>query len=119
MQAPTSAHWSGAKRVLHYLKSLVDHGLYYQKGPLHLTAYYDSDWASDLDDRRSTTGFAVFLGRNLVAWSAKKQPIIFCSNIEAEYKALAITTAEMFWLCMCSTPIKVTVLFKKIPFLIK
>lgn len=67
MHAPTFAHWLAAKRVLHYLKSSADHGLYYRKGSLHLTTYCDSDWASDTVDRRSTIGFSVFLGRNLVA----------------------------------------------------
>jgi hypothetical protein len=110
MHAPTSAHWSAAKRVLRYLKSSVDHGLHYTKSPLHLTAYCDSDWAGDPDDRRSTTGFAIFLGSNLVSWSAKKQPIVSRSSTEAEYRALALTTAEMFWLRMLLKDIHVTLL---------
>jgi len=106
--SPTSAHWSAAKRVIRYLKSSVDHGLHYTRGPLHLTAYYDSDWAGNPDDRHSTTGFAIFLGCNLVSWSAKKQPIVSRSSTKAEYRALAITTAEMFWLRMLLNDICVT-----------
>jgi hypothetical protein len=83
MHAPTSVHWSAAKRMLHYLKSSVDHGLFYQKGPIQLTAYSNSDWAGDPDDRHSTTGFAVFLGHNLISWSAKKQPIVSRSSTKA------------------------------------
>ena len=107
LHSPTSAHLSAAKRVLRYLKSFVDHGLHISKGPLQLTAYCDSDWVDSPDDRRSTSGFAVFLGRNLVSWSAKKQAVVSCSSTEAEYRSLAITTAEVFWIRMLFKDIKI------------
>jgi hypothetical protein len=50
-----------------------------------------------LDDRRSTGGFAVFVCPNLVSWSAKKQPTVSCSSIEAEYKSVAHATTELIW----------------------
>jgi hypothetical protein len=72
MHSPTTSHWSFAKRVLRYLKGSLHHGLFFGKGSLQLNAFCDSDWAGSLDDRRSTTGYAVFLGSSLVSWSAKK-----------------------------------------------
>lgn len=72
LHAPTTTHWSSAKRVLHYLKGTVDHDLYFTHGSLDFRAYNDSDWAGDPDDRRSTTGNGVFLGPCLVSWAAKK-----------------------------------------------
>jgi hypothetical protein len=71
MHALTTTHWIAAKRVLRYLNGTADHGLYYTKSNLQVNAFCDSDWAGCPDDRRSTTGFAVFLGDCLIAWSAK------------------------------------------------
>ena len=100
MHSPTTAHWIVAKRVLRYLKGTLDHGLFFSKSSLTLHAFYDSDWASGPDDRRSTTSFDIFLGSCLVSWSAKKQSIVAHSSIEAEYRAMAITTADLYWVCM-------------------
>nr|QHR91091.1 hypothetical protein Q903MT_gene5123 [Picea sitchensis] len=50
------------------------------------------------DSRRFTTGFCVFLGKNLLTWVSKKQPTLSRSSAEAEYKTLALTTSELLWL---------------------
>ncbi|XP_028081458.1 uncharacterized protein LOC114282884 [Camellia sinensis] len=100
MHAPLVSHSNAFKRLLCYLKGTLDKGLQFQLGPLVLTAYSDSDCAGNDIDRRSTTGFCIFLGPNLVSWSAKKQPTVSRSSIEAEYRALAQTSAELSWLGM-------------------
>jgi hypothetical protein len=63
-----------------------------------ISAFSDADWAGCVDDRRSTGGFALSLGHNLVSWSAKKQAIISRSSTETEYKVLANATIEIIWI---------------------
>ena len=63
-----------------------------------LHAYSDADWAGCPDTRRSTSGFCVFLGPNLISWSAKKQPTVSRSSAESEYRSLAQVCAETVWI---------------------
>jgi hypothetical protein len=67
MHNPIATHWFAVKRVLRYLKNLVDHGLFYSKTTLQLNAFCDLDWAGCPDDKRSTSGFVVFLGNCLIS----------------------------------------------------
>jgi hypothetical protein len=74
------------------------HGLLIRKsGSTLLSAFSDADWAGCLDDRKSTDGFVVFMGSNLVSWSGKKQPTISRSSTEAEYKSMTNATTELMW----------------------
>lgn len=61
MHKPTTIHWTAAKRVLHYLKGTLTHGLLFGCGTLNLIAYSDFDWAGNPDDCCSTIGYPVFL----------------------------------------------------------
>lgn len=68
LHAQTTSHWNLVKRILRYLKSSYTLGLSFtNSGPLALTCYTDADWASYPDDRRSTSGYCVFLGDNLIS----------------------------------------------------
>jgi hypothetical protein len=63
-----------------------------------LHAYSDATWASDLADRRSITGYCIFLGGSPIAWNSKWQTTISRSSTKAELGALATATAEIIWL---------------------
>uniref|UniRef100_A0A2N9FS43 Reverse transcriptase Ty1/copia-type domain-containing protein n=1 Tax=Fagus sylvatica TaxID=28930 RepID=A0A2N9FS43_FAGSY len=98
MSAHTTVHLAAAKRILRYLQGTLHHGIAFTLGPLHLSAYTDTDWAGDPDDRRSTSGYLVYIGSNPITWSAKKQPTVSRSSTESEYRALAIASAELCWI---------------------
>jgi hypothetical protein len=99
LHAPTTVHWAAVKRILRYLKYCVKFGLRINRSRSFLvSAYSDADGAGCPDDRRSTGGFAVFIGNNLVLWHAKKQATVSRSSTESEYKALANATAEVMWI---------------------
>lgn len=96
MQNPLDTHWKAVKRILKYLKGSKDEGIMPKRSQtLALTGFSDADRANDPDDRRSTTGFCIYFGKNIVTWCTKKQHTVFRSSTEAEYRSLAQTAAEV------------------------
>ncbi|CAJ2642451.1 unnamed protein product [Trifolium pratense] len=90
MAHPLESHWKAVKRILRYLKGTLNYGLLLQPSPssppFSLRAYSDADWATDQDDRRSTSGSCIYFGSNLVSWGSKKQQLVARSSTEAEYR---------------------------------
>ena len=87
LHTPTTSQWTAVKRIMRYVKHTEGTGLMIWKdNPPNISAFSDADWAGCRDDRRSTGGFAVFLGHNIISWSARKQPTVSRSSTEAEYK---------------------------------
>jgi hypothetical protein len=58
----------------------------------------DANWAEDVEDRRSNTGFVIFINGGAVSWCCRKQDIVALSSAESEYVALAETCKEVIWL---------------------
>ncbi|PKI49958.1 hypothetical protein CRG98_029632 [Punica granatum] len=99
MQRPKQAHWDAALRVLRYLKQSPGNGVLLRRpSSLSITAYCDSDWAACPMTRRSLTGYFIMLGGCPISWKTKKQSTVPRSSAEAEYRAMASTTAELLWL---------------------
>jgi hypothetical protein len=99
MQAPTTEHLQVAQGVLRYLSSTADMGLEFGgKGRRGLIGYCDSDYAGDLDTRRSTTGFVYLLNGGAFSWSSRLQPTVAVSTTEAEYMAAAAAVREAMWI---------------------
>ena len=86
MLNPSNSHWAALKRVLRYLKRTIAHGLFLSdQCYMSLKVFSDADWASCPDDRRSTTGYVVYFGRNPLSWSSKKQQTVARTSTESEF----------------------------------
>ena len=97
MENPTTTHLKVAKRILHYLKGTTDFGLYYSiPNDYKLVGYSDSDWSGEMDDRKSTTGFAFYIGDTAFTWVSKKQSTITLSTCEAKYVVATYVFAMQF-----------------------
>jgi len=94
---PTTAHLLATKRVLRYLKETLGLGLVYGTVD-NLIGYTDSDFAGDLDDRKSTSGYVFSISGAAVSWKSKKQSLVSLSSTEAEYIACSEAIREGIWL---------------------
>ncbi|XP_062227327.1 uncharacterized mitochondrial protein AtMg00810-like [Phragmites australis] len=99
MHDPREPHLALIKRILRYVKGSLNLGLFIgSSSPSTLTAYSDADWAGCPNSIRSTSGYCIYLGDNLVSWSSKRQTTVSRSSAEAEYRAVAHAVAECCWL---------------------
>ncbi|KAK0570922.1 hypothetical protein LWI29_008499 [Acer saccharum] len=109
MHQPSSDHWELVKRVLRYLGGTLNDGiLIHRDSPITFHAFSDVDWVGNKDDYSSTGAYIVYLGRNPISWSSKKQHTIARSSTEAEYRTVASTAAKLNWVCFLLTDLGLT-----------
>ena len=71
--------------------------LYSNRGHNIIECFTYADCARSKEDRRSTSGYCVFVGGNLVSWKSKKQGVVSRSSAESEYRAMAQSVCEIMW----------------------
>jgi len=97
--SPCEDHWNAVIRILKYIKRSLGKGLLYgSNNHTRVVCYSDVDWAGSPSDRRSTSGYYVSIGGNLISWKSKKQSVVARSSAEVEYRAMASTACELVWL---------------------
>lgn len=98
LSMPTDEHWKSAKRILRYLQATPGKNLVFHcANELPIMAYCDANRASS-NDRKSTSGYAIYVGSNLVSWSSKRQSVVALSSTEAEIIAATETMREILWI---------------------
>ncbi|XP_042983281.1 uncharacterized mitochondrial protein AtMg00810-like [Carya illinoinensis] len=86
MHKPSLCHFQVVKLILRYIKGTLRYGLSFTPSySCNILAYSDSDSAGYPDTQRSISGYAIYLGDNLVSWRSKKQPTMSRSSCEYEY----------------------------------
>ena len=83
---------------MRYIKGTKDYGLWYKKGSnFDLNNFSNVDFAGSVDDKKSTSRSAFFLGKMLVSWTSKNQNCISLSTIEVEYVATTVNYSNIIW----------------------
>ena len=99
MSSPTVSHWKAVERILCYLKEAPGRGILYKKhGHTRIECFCDANWVGSKENRRSTSGYCVFFGGNLVSWKSMKQSVVSRSSAESKYRAMAQSVCEIMWI---------------------
>lgn len=98
VQNPKVSRLSSIKRVMRYVKGTLSWGMLLptQKDDsvVKLVGYSDADWCGDKDDRKSTAGYCVFLGKAPISWGSKKELAVALSTCESEYIFVAMSVCQ-------------------------
>ena len=96
-ERPTKSDWNKVLNIFKYLNSTKEYKLKLD-GQGTLNAYTDSDFAGDIEDRKSTSGYLILIGESPICWGSKKQSIVATSTTEAEYVATSECIKKVLWI---------------------
>ncbi|XP_057965531.1 secreted RxLR effector protein 161-like [Malania oleifera] len=99
--------WEAVKRIFRYLRGTIDKFLYFDKGDLKVKEYVDAYFASEIDHRRSTTGYMFNVGKTAVSWMSQIKKIITLPTTEVEYIVVIETSKEMIWLQVSNLAVRI------------
>ena len=102
---PDNSHFNALNRIWQYLTVYPNLGLFYNcdfiinnNNNAFIKIYYDSDWAGDLNDKKSTKAFITLIGNNPINWGIKKQKTVSTLSTETEYMALAKASKKAIYI---------------------
>ena len=99
MSSPTVDNWAVVEHILCYSKGAPGRGILYgNHGHNRVECFIYVDWAGSKEDRRSTSGYCVFVGGNLVSWKIKKLGVVSRSSTESKYRAMTQSVCKIMWL---------------------
>ncbi|XP_014515533.1 uncharacterized protein LOC106773347 [Vigna radiata var. radiata] len=99
MHCASELHLKATKRVVRYIKGTVNYGVkYYKVQNFKLFGFSDNDWASSLDDMKSTSGYCFSMGSSVFSWCSKKQEVVAQSTVEAEFILAVAAVNQVIWL---------------------
>ena len=98
MANPGREHWNSVKRILRYVKGTSDAALCYEGSKFTVRGYVDSDYAGDLDKRKSTTGYVFTIAGGAVSWVSKLQTVVALSTTETKYMAATQACKKAIWI---------------------
>ena len=99
MECQGKMHLLAAERIFRYLQGTIEYGLFYKKGEKsNLFGFTDSDYAGDVDDRKSTSGYVFIMGSTTISWCLKKQAILTLSTTRAEFVVATTCACQAIWL---------------------
>ena len=70
--------------------------MFTRSGSADCIGFSDADWAGDIDDRKSTSGYLFQVGGASISWKSKKQSCVALSMAEAEYMSLISQLLKSF-----------------------
>lgn len=110
MSNPGPAHWEAVKWLFRYIKGTNHLSLCYRKtdDSIKVEGYVDASYASDYDNRKSTSAYYIFVAGNCVSWKSQLQPIVSLSSTEAEFIAATEAIKELIWVRGLLSEIKIS-----------